>query len=61
MFVSAGSFAELSRMWLSIVSSFREVKKWLFVVGVGWGGEWEDELGVVGVVVVVDMVCCVST
>ena len=46
LFVSASSFAELSRMRLSIVSPLRGLKKWLFVVGVGGSREWEGELWV---------------
>ena len=48
MFASASSLAELSRMRLSIVSPLRGLKKWLFVVGVGGGREWEGELRVGG-------------
>ena len=57
MFVSASSFAELSCMRLSIVCPLRGLKKWLFVVGVSGGREWEGELGVGGVVVVAKTAC----
>ena len=46
IFASASFLAELSCMRLSIVSPLRGLKKWLFVVGIGGGREWEGELGV---------------
>ena len=61
MLVFAGSFAELSCMRLSIVNLLRGLKKWLFVVGIGGGREWEGELRVGGVVVVAETACRVLT